>query len=359
MGECPLINSTRELEKMTKKISIKDIARELDLSITTVSFVINGKGEEMGISDATIGKVVEHIKKRDYTPNNAARLLRTGKSNTIGLIVEDLGNYFFGNVAKVIELEASKRGYNVFLSSTDNNSKTAKELIRKMRNSSVDGLIITPTKGLKDELNKLSSDKVPYVLFDRQVPEVDANYVVLNNHQGAYDLTKHLISSGYEDIGFVSILSEMSQMEEREKGYRDAMQDAGYCVDKTQILKVRFEDSYEDVVAAIARFVKKRKGLDALFFATNYLGVFGIEALKKVKIKIPYDMAVVSFDDNDLFRLFTPSITVAAQPIREIAVAAIDLLLALIQSGANSNESSGKIISPVLIQRESSPQKLS
>jgi LacI family transcriptional regulator len=343
---------------MTKKISIKDIAKELDLSITTVSFVINGKGEEMGISEATINKVMELIKKRDYTPNNAARLLRTGKSNTIGLIVEDLGNYFFGNVAKVIELEASKRGYNVFLSSTDNSTKTAKELIRKMRNSSVDGLIITPTKGLRDELEKLRADHVPYVLFDRQIPEVDTNYVVLNNHQGAYDLTRHLISNGYEDIGFVTIVSEMSQMEERERGYRDAMLAAGLGVDKSQILKVRFDDPYDDVVAAIAGFVKKRKGLDALFFATNYLGVFGIEAMKKVKIKIPYDMAVVSFDDNDLFRLFTPSITVAAQPIREIAVAAIDLLLSVIKTGNAEKQTTGTIVSPVLIQRESSPPKL-
>jgi len=343
---------------MTKKISIKDIARELDLSITTVSFVINGKGEEMGISEATTNKVMDLIKKRDYTPNNAARLLRTGKSNTIGLIVEDLGNYFFGNVAKVIELEASKRGYNVFLSSTDNSTKTAKELIRKMRNSSVDGLIITPTKGLKDELEKLLADHVPFVLLDRQIAEVDTNYVVLNNHQGAYDLTKHLIGNGYEDIGFVTIVSEMSQMEERERGYRDAMQEAGLGVDKAQVLKVRFDDPYDEVVSAIAAFVKKRKGLDALFFATNYLGVFGIEALKKVKIKIPYDMAVVSFDDNDLFRLFTPSITVAAQPIREIAVAAIDLLLSVIKTADTEKQTTGTIVSPVLIQRESSPPKL-
>ena len=343
---------------MTKKISIKDIAKELDLSITTVSFVINGKGEEMGISEATINKVMDLIVKRDYTPNNAARLLRTGKSNTIGLIVEDLGNYLFGNVSKVIELEASKRGYNVFLSSTDNNAKTAKELIRKMRNSSVDGLIITPTKGLKDELDKLNSDHVPYVLFDRQINDVDANYVVLNNHKGAYELTKHLIENGYEDIGFVTIVSEMSQMEEREKGYRDAMLDAGMTVDKSQVLKVRFDDPYDEVVAAIAKFVKRRKGLDALFFATNYLGVFGIEALKKVKIKIPYDIAVVSFDDNDLFRLFTPSITVAAQPIREIAVEAIDLLLSVIKSRVKGRQSTGKIVAPVLIQRESSPPKL-
>ena len=85
---------------MTKKVSIKDIAKELELSITTVSFVINGKSEEMGISEATSSKVLELIKKRDYSPNSAARLLRTGKSNTIGLIVEDLGNYFFGNIKK-------------------------------------------------------------------------------------------------------------------------------------------------------------------------------------------------------------------------------------------------------------------
>ena len=354
MGYYPIIQSVPDFTKMTKKISIKDIAKELELSITTVSFVINGKGEEMG----TINKVMDLIIKRDYTPNNASRLLRTGKSNTIGLIVEDLGNYFFGNVAKVIELEASKRGYNVFLSSTDNNAKTAKELIRKMRNSSVDGLIITPTKGLKDELEKLNTDHVPFVLFDRQIPEVETNYVVLNNHKGAYELTRHLISNGYEDIGFVTIVSEMSQMEEREKGYKDAMHDAGIAVDKSQILRVKFDDPYDEVVSAIARFVKKRKGMDALFFATNYLGVFGIEALKKVKIKIPYDMAVVSFDDNDLFRLFTPSITVAAQPIREIAVATIDLLLTIIKSGVKGIDSTGKVVSPVLIQRESSPPKL-
>jgi LacI family transcriptional regulator len=227
-----------------------------------------------------------------------------------------------------------------------------------MRNSSVDGLIITPTRGLKDELDKLTADHVPYVLFDRQIHEVDANYVVLDNHKGAYDLTKHLIKNGYEDIGFVTIISEMSQMDERERGYRDAMQDAGLLIDKSQVLKVRFDDPYDEVVAAIGKFVKRRKGLDALFFATNYLGVYGIEALKKVKIKIPYDMAVVSFDDNDLFRLFTPSITVAAQPIREIAVEAIDLLLSVIKSGVKERHSTGKVVSPELIQRESSPPKL-
>ena len=343
---------------MTRKVSIKDIAKALDLSITTVSFVINGKAEEMGISTSTIHKVMEHITKIDYSPSNAARILRTGRSNTIGLIVEDLGNYFFGNVAKVIELEASKRGYNVFLSSTDNSTKTAKELIRKMRSSSVDGLIITPTKGLKEELEKLSADLVPYVLLDRRVPDLESHYVVLDNHKGAYDLTNHLITRGYQDIGFVTIVSEMSQMEERENGFLDALRDNGMKSEKAGILKVRFDDTYEEMIDAITKFVKKRKGLDALFFATNYLGVCGIEALRKAKIKIPYDISVVSFDDNDLFRLFTPSITVAAQPIHTIAVEAIDLLLSLIHTKERWAKDTGKVISPELIVRESTLVKL-
>jgi LacI family transcriptional regulator len=342
---------------MTKKVSIKDIAKELELSITTVSFVINGKGEEMGISDSTINKVMDLIVKKDYTPNNAARLLRTGKSNTIGLIVEDLGNYFFGNIAKVVELEASKRGYNVFLSSTDNNPKTAKALIRKMCNSSVDGMIITPTKDLFQELEKLKNDKMPFVLLDRTVPKLSANAVVLDNFKGAFDLTRHLLSNGYQKIGFVTIHSDMSQMFERERGYCAAMESSHKSGKSQLILKVKFDDSAENTIASIMAFVRENPELEALFFATNYLGVHGIEALKKVGKSIPDDLAVVSFDDNDLFRLFTPSITVASQPITQIAVETIDLLLRLVENEVKNEAPINKVLEPELIERQSSIQK--
>lgn len=339
---------------MTKKISIKDIAKELELSITTVSFVINGKSEEMGISEATSSKVLELIKKRDYSPNNAARLLRTGKSNTIGLIVEDLGNYFFGNVSKVIELEASKRGYNVFLSSTDNNPKTARELIRKMRNSSVDGMIITPTKDIEEELEKLKFDKIPFVLLDRTVPGLSANSVVLDNFKGAYDLTSHLINNGYQHIAFVSLHSDMSQMVEREQGYFAAIKSSSNQQFKGTALKVNFDDSPASIISAIVQYVKDHPALEALFFSTNYLGVRGIEALKQIGKSIPDDLAIVSFDDNDLFRLFTPSITVASQPITQIAVEAIDLLLGLIKNDVAQESPVAKVLSPELIVRQSS-----
>ncbi|MEY3432697.1 MAG: hypothetical protein RL131_633, partial [Bacteroidota bacterium] len=301
---------------MSKKISIKDIARELNISTTTVSFVINGKSEEMGISPATSSKVMKLIREKNYTPSNAARFLRTGKSNTIGLIVEDLGNYFFGNVAKVIELEASNRGYNVFLSSTDNNPLLAKQLIRKMRNSSVDGLIITPTHGLKDELTRLVNDQIPFVLLDRLVPGIDANHVILDNYKGAYTLTRHLIEKGYKKIGFITIVSNMSMMAERERGYREAIFNNGMHIDELNILKLIFDDQSSEGIEKISEFLRSHRDLDALFFATNYLGVLGLEAMKQVGIEIPKHMGVVSFDDNDLFRLNSPSITVASQPIQ-------------------------------------------
>lgn len=340
-----------------KKISMKDIARELNTSITTVSFVINGKSAEMGISPATEKKVRDLIKKRGFNPNSAARILRTGKSKTIGLIVEDIGNYFFGNVAKIIEVEANKNGYSVFFSSTENNDDTARQLINKMRNSSVDGYIITATQGIKDEILKLKKENVPFVLIDRLIPDVETNYVILDNYLGSYNLTNHLVDNGYRKIGFISIYSEMSMMTEREKGFQKAMEDAGLPFHPKYVLKVNFSDSEEKIIKAMIKFIKANPQLDALFFATNYLGVMGIDALRKCNRKIPADIAIVSFDDNDLFRLLSPSITVAAQPIKEIAIQSIDLLLKVIKKEQKQSMTVGEIIKPQIIIRESSPKR--
>jgi LacI family transcriptional regulator len=337
-----------------KKVSMKDIAKELNTSITTVSFVINGKSEAMGISPATEKKVRDLIKKREFNPNSAARMLRTGKSKTLGLIVEDIGNFFFGNIAKIIEIEANKNGYNVFFSSTENNDETAKKLINKMRNSSVDGYIITATQGLKEEVIKLGRENIPFVLIDRLIPDLEANYVILDNYQGSYNLAKHLIERGYKNIGFISIYSEMSMMTEREKGFISAINDGGTDTIQMHSLKIEFGSSE---VKTISEFLKTNTALDALFFATNYLGVMGIEALQKCKIRIPQDIAVVSFDDNDLFRLLTPSITVASQPIKEMATKSIEMLLRIIKKEQKLNDNRGHIIKPEIIVRESSPQK--
>jgi LacI family transcriptional regulator len=341
----------------SKKISMKDIARELNISITTVSFVVNGKSEQKNISAATVKKVKNLIEKRGFKPNSVARMLRTGKSKTIGLIVEDISNYFFGSVAKIIEREAHKNGYNIFFSSTENNFNTARELIAKMKNSAVDGFVITATKGLRSEIIKLKKENIPFVLIDRLVPGIKANYVILDNYRGAVELTKHLLRNGYSSIGFISIISDMSQMMDRKRGVVDALKDAHINIARQAMLEIPFGETNEYIINAIKDFITANPDLDALFFATNYLGVFGIEALQRNNLKIPADIAVVCFDDNDIFRLLTPSITVAAQPIDEIATHSIELLLRMINNDGEQSESIGTIISPTIIVRGSSPPK--
>ncbi len=284
-------------------------------------------------------------------------MLRTGKSQTLGLIVEDIGNYFFGNIAKIVEIEAHKNGYSVFFSSTEGNDNTARDLINKMKNSSVDGYIITATDGLKDELTKLKKENVPFVLLDRLMPEIETNYVILDNYNGAYDLTKHLLDNGYTKIGFISIVKGMSQMLDRKKGFIDALTQAKILFPLKTILEVPFEETDENIIATITKYLAKNPKLEALFFATNYLGVMGIEALQRSNLKIPADIAMVCFDDNDLFRLFTPSITVASQPIKELATQSIDLLLKIIKKEKKQTKPIGKIIQPVIIVRDSSPKK--
>jgi LacI family transcriptional regulator len=340
-----------------KQTSMRDIAEELKISITTVSFVLNGKGKEKGISDKTISLVNELIKERGFNPNYSARSLRTGKSNTIVLIVEDISNSFFGNIARIVEQEASKKGFKVVYGSTENDNQKAESLISLMRNSAVEGFIITPTTNLLEELKNLQKQKIPFVLIDRTIPGIESNYVVINNYGGAYDLTSHLIKNGYRKIGFVTISKAMSQMEERRNGYEKALSESGIIASPNWILEIPFEDNSQVIIASIQEYLNKNKDLDALFFATNYLCVNGLEALQNNKMVVPNDIALVSFDDHVLFRLSTPSITVAAQPIEDIASKTIEILLDNIKKGGKPKNPIGVVLQPNLIIRNSSSPK--
>lgn len=340
-----------------KKISMRDIAKELGLSTTTVSFVINHKSEEMGISAATVKKVNEVIKKKGYKPNNAARVLRTGKSNTIALIVEDISNPFFGNVAKIIELIANKNGYKVFFSSTEHDTEIAKGLISIMKQSAVDGFIITATNGLEDEILKLKRENIPFVLIDRILKDIDTDFVIINNYQGGYQLTNHLITQGYKKIAFITIVNGMSQMEDRKLGYQAALKDASILLTDNYCLEVpMLEKTNEEQIELIRKFLYQNKDVDAIFFSTNYLGILGIEAIQQNNLTIGKDIAIVSFDDHDLFRLFTPSITVASQPLHEIGSAAIEILLKKLNSTVKTTKSVHEILNPEIIIRNSSPK---
>ena len=309
-----------------KKITIKDIAMEAKVSISTVSFVLNDKGEKMNISKAVIKKVQEVAEKLQYRPNMIASSLRTGKTRSIGLIVEDISNQFFSDLARVIEDEAKKLGYRVFYCSTGNDDDRSDELIQSLLQANVDGFIITPTEKLEKSIDQLIKLKKPVVLIDRYFPGQNVSHVVMDNYEGSYSATQFLIKKGRRAIAFVNNTSGMIQMQLREKGYVDAMKEAG-LYQETLILHLEYHSNEDTKIAAIVHFFEKKTGIDAVLFSANYMGLAGLQAFRKMDLEIPKDLSVISFDDHYSFRLHTPSISVIEQPIDAIAVKAVELLM--------------------------------
>ena len=309
-----------------KKITIKDIATEAEVSISTVSFVINGKGEKMGISATVIKKVQEVAGKLNYRPSMIATSLRTGKTRSIGLIVEDISNQFFSDLARVIEDEAKNIDYRVFYCSTGDDDERSEELIHSLLQANVDGFIITPTINLEEKIELLLKLKKPVVLIDRYFPGQRVSHVVMDNYEAANSATKFLLGKGYKNIAVVNNTSEMIQMKLREDGYRDALKEEG-IYKESLVLHMEYHSTEEARIASVVNFFKKNNEIDAVLFLTNYMGLIGLLAFKDMGITIPDDIAVISFDDHDSFKLHTPTITVIAQPIEEIAIKSIQLLM--------------------------------
>ena len=340
------------------RIAIGDIAKQLNISITTVSFIINGKAEEKRISPELTKKVMKVVKESGYIPNQLAKSLRTGKTNIIALIVEDISNPFFANVARLIEEKANEKGYKIIYCSSDNDVIKTSELIKVFRERQVDGYIITPSKGVEEDVSSLLNNHLPVILFDRQLPGLKTNYVGVDNERGTYEAIKHLIKQGYRNIAFVTLTSEQPQMAERMNGYVKAVSEYNL---QQFVKKINYQDDEETKVQKIISFIGGKKKLDAVFFATNYLGINGLDALRRLGRKIPDEIAVISFDDHDLFRLYSPSITVVAQPIEEMSKKIIEIILDTIEMTKEKNKSkskSKKIILPASLIVRNSTSKI-
>jgi LacI family transcriptional regulator len=336
----------------TRKPSINDLARKLKISKTTVSFILNGKAKEKRISDSLIDKVKKEALKSGYQPNQFAKGLRTGRTNIIGLMVEDISNPFFASIAKIIEDKVYLNGYRIIYCSTENDKNRGKEFLNMFSTLGVDGCIIAPTMGMETDIGELVEKGKNVVLFDRKFSNKSTDTVMVNNRQGMYQAVEHLIDRGYQHIALIALVLDKPENEERIIGYKRAIAERKLV---SYVYPLPFKAHYLDYVADIKKILGKNKKLDAVVFGTNYLGVAGLEAINKLKLKIPQDIAVVSFDDHDLFRIYKPSITVVAQPIDEIAQTVIDTLLSKMQNATAKKKAARTItLATSLIIRKSS-----
>lgn len=336
-----------------KRVSLKDIAQMAGVAPSTVSFVLNGKARQMRISEALEKKVIALAKTSGYHPNQVAVSLRTGKSKILGLIVESISGHFFASLAKIIEDEAQVHGYRVVYCSTENDPKKGSDLIRMLSQRQVDGYLITPTQGMEKDIRELSAANKPLVLIDSYFPKINVPYVLVDNQAGIHEGMQHLFKQGYKKIGFVTIDLDLIQMKHREDAYLDALKQKKIAVNRSFILKVPYNSGKEAVIQAISNFIKRSKGLDAIFFGANYLGIAGLESIRLAGLRIPGDIGMICFDDDDLFRLYPPGITSIQQPVEEIAKTAIQLLMTQIANGKINIRKSQLQLAPNFIVRGS------
>jgi LacI family transcriptional regulator len=310
-----------------KPLSIKDIAKEANVSITTVSFILNGKAEKMRISQDMITKVEKIIKDLGFKPNQVARSLRTGNTKTIGLIVEDISNPFFASIARLIEDKAYKHGYKIIYSSTENNLEKAKGLIKMFKSRQVDGYIIAPMIGMEDDIRGLLKDRTPVVIFDRHLPGLDINTVLVDNVEGTYEAAESLLLQGKKNIAFITVDVEVEEIKDRQKGYEKALKAHKIKIDNKLCKLIPFTNTPEETTAELISFFGDNPQIDAALFATNYLAVRGLFAFKELHKQVNKDIKVIAYDDHDIFQLHSPTISAVDQPIEEIADQVITIIL--------------------------------
>lgn len=282
---------------------MKDISQKLGLSITTISFIINKKAENK-ISKEVIGRVEDYIEKVGYKPNSSAQSLRTGKSKTIVFMAEDISDPFFSAIAKEMEELAFDNGYKIIYCSTENKKERAIELLDLFRDRQVDAYIITPPEDFEEEIRKLIYQEEQHVmLFDRYYSNFKHNYVILENFKGAKEATLKFVEAGRKEILFIGIESDLSPLVERRKGYLDGVETSGL---KNYTLFIPFDQiKTQNGREMIEGFMKKNPNIDAILFATNNLAINGLRVMKEKKIRIPDDIAIISFDERDVFELYT------------------------------------------------------
>lgn len=313
-----------------KKISLKDIAAVAGVSPALVSFVLNGKGKEYRVNEDTAKRILDIARELNYQPNLAARSLRSGRTKTIGLVVSDISNPFFSQLARLLEDEATKRGYTVLFASSDEDVNKMSRVVSSLVNRGVDGLIIVPCEGAEKYMVSLMNNNIPIVLFDRYFPELHISYVALNNASAAYMATKHLLAAGYAAPCIVAYDINLIHMKERVRGYKQAMEEAGKKrqVNVVYLKQNALRKSAERILPKVLD-----GGADAFLFGTNMISLACLYVLREMPEINLRKVGLVGFDGNPVFDFLDIPISYVQQPVAMLMQKALEILIDNITNG--------------------------
>ena len=332
---------------MNNQLTIKDIAKEANVSITAVSFVLNGK--ENSVSKETAERIISVCKKYNFKPNYIASSLKSKNNKTVGVIVPDLENNYYSRLIVRLEEYLKEDGYTVLITNTSYDIDKCFSSIDDMLNRKVGFLVIIPPSSFfykNSEFAKTTLNlEIPYVILDRKIGEDKNKAVVTDDVRGGFLATKYLLDRGHKKIAVITGPNEISSSLSRLEGYKKALDFAGISLDKSLIYEGDYH--FESGERLAKKIFKENKDVDAIF-ALNDLMAYGVyRASNECGIKIGKDISLIGYDDNLFSSLISPGLTTIRQDIDSLCKAVIEQLF--------SEDRSPKLVSiePALVERGS------
>lgn len=307
-----------------EQTTLRDIARELKVSISTVSRALAGAEE---VNAQTKEAVREVAKRLDYKPNMVALSLRRQKTNTIGIIVPNLVSHFFSASISGIQEAASKKGYNVMICQSNESYETEISNLNTMIASRVDGLLISLSKETQsfDHLKTIFNSGVPLVFFDRVCEEINTSKVTVDDHDGAFMAVEHLIETGCRRIAHLSGPEQLSISKNRLQGYLDALRKHNLPLDQELIRQSSMAE--EDIIRQTNSLLRLDFPPDAIFAVNDFVAVQAMQVIKEKGLRIPDEIAIVGFTNTPVSMYIEPSLTTVAQPAFRIGQTAAEHIL--------------------------------
>ncbi|KNF07865.1 transcriptional regulator, LacI family [Gottschalkia purinilytica] len=331
--------------------NIKDVAKLANTSITTVSRVLNNSGY---VKEETKERILKVIKELNYNPNALARGLVTDVTKTIGLLLPDITNPYFANIAKAVEDAASKYDYSVFLCSTNGEIDKEIRYLEVLNQKRVDGIIYGTVIDGDEGIKKVKSMNIPVVVLDRGMDKLQIDTVMVDNIKGAFLATKYLMDNGHKNIAFIGGPNNTKTSLDRKKGYIKFLKSKNVEIDKNLISYGDFQ--IESGFNAMKQLIDRKVKIDAVFVANDLMAIGAINYLSKKGIDVPEEISVIGFDNVGLSSLTTPKLTTIEQPISEMSKISIELIMDQILEEENKYREIK--LTPKIIVRESVSKKI-
>ncbi|MFV0540765.1 MAG: LacI family DNA-binding transcriptional regulator [Aestuariibaculum sp.] len=335
-------------------VTLKQLAKELNVSISTVSKALNNSEE---IGEETIKRVKELAELYNYKPNKVALSLKQNKTKTIGVIIPDILNHFLAKVLFGIEREATKYGYNIITCISNESLDKEKEAMTLLANGSVDGFILCMAEEtqLKNEVahfNKAIKQGLPIVMFDRVAHDVPCDKVIVDDFDATYNVTKHLLDEGRKKIAFFTAINNLSVGKLRERGYNKAILENQEQEPIVLVLKRK-----DDFQKKIISFLKKNKKIDGIIAADNSSGIIAINTATKLGLNVPKDISVVGYSNKADSNHALPKLTTIRQHAKTMGADATLMLIDRLQNKQTEDDVKTVVVKTSFVERGSTLAK--